>query len=121
MNKQKTSSLIFLIISAICLILTYIFIDIQCSGWNVINPLCQAGNILVLVLKTILLIVFGFMFIISLIKLIVSNKTFQNLLLFLIFAVIAIVFWTVPDFLPLIDEFITTGMSIWYLAKTFKG
>ena len=120
MTKQ-TKNIFFMIISIVGLIITTYFVDIECKGWQIINPLCQFGNIFILMLKMILYLVFFMFFVYALMNIFELKKQVKNVVLFLFFGIITLILWIIPDPLPLIDELIASGIDLFYLYKIIKG
>jgi len=115
-NNNKTTPLIFLVISIILFVIAWFLLDIKCTGWNLINPLCQLGNITMAIIKTIVIAIAILMFAISMIYLLFEGTT-RYILLFLIMLIIAVVMWIIPDPVPFIDEIIASIMTFWYALK----
>ena len=90
-------------------------ITADCSGWNVINPLCwlgTIGDILISVVSLILAIIIG---ITGVLVMLLDEDQMKWIIGFGFFAVLLTVDIVIPDPLPLVDE-ILLGMATMFFG-----
>jgi len=117
MENKHIVGLIFMVLGGFVLYLSKTILNVSCTGWNMINPICLLTKVLDFSIEIIGIALFIFLVILGSMIMISTAENFKWILGFLLFSVLTIlaIFFT-PGF-P-IDEIITGLISVVFVGLT---
>jgi hypothetical protein len=114
MAESKVVPIITMFIGAAFFAVAYFFMDIACTGWDFFNPVCQLGNISMMLFKFIIMVIGIVIFVVGLIDLFLDGFMKWLIIFIAMFIIMAVIFF-IPG-LDLLGEIFPAIMAIWSFA-----